>query len=288
MLMNIVVSSNKNFIYPLSVLLYSLYVNNENVNVYFINFSVEESDLYDLKRLTSKFPTCSFNIINMPEDMVRKFDETALSSHTLDLMKSRQLSIETYGKVVTPCLLPKELDRCLYLDADIIVQKNIEDFYNSDLEGKSLMGFCVKKFTVIPPKNAFPGVNEIFNAGVLLLDLNKIRSTGVLDYNKVLDHIEYSMHNTNMHFDEFVMNTVFKDDVLFGDTSKFNFPANFFGNINRFEINEYNKNVDILKESYIIHYMSKQKPWDEKSSLHKPSKDIWKDYCNNMLKLMET
>ena len=285
--MNIVVSSNKNFIYPLSILLYSLYVNNENVNVYFINFSVDESDLDGLKKLTSKFPTCSFNIINMPEDMVRRFDNTARSAHTLESLKNRQLSIETYGKVVTPCLLPKDMDRCLYLDADIIVQKNIEDFYNTDLEGKSLMGFCVKEFTVIPPKNTFPGVDEIFNAGVLLLDLNKIRLTGVLDYERVLEHIEYSMNNTNMHFDEFIMNTIFKDDVIFGDTSKYNFPANFFGDPNiKSRRGEFERNVSYLRDASIIHYMSKYKPWSDNSVLNKFSRAIWWDYNNKMLELV--
>ena len=43
--MNIAVSSNKLFLKPLSVLLYSLYKHNENVDVFFINFSVEDSDL---------------------------------------------------------------------------------------------------------------------------------------------------------------------------------------------------------------------------------------------------
>ena len=149
------------------------------------------------------------------------------------------------------------------------------------------MGFCVKEFTVIPPKDTFPGVDEIFNAGVLLLDLNKIRSTGVLDYDRVLEHIEYSMNNTNMHFDEFVMNTIFKDDVVFGDTSKFNFPANFFGDPKlRARRAEFERNVDFLKNASIIHYMSTHKPWASGSCLNKFSSEIWWNYNKDMMVLM--
>ena len=277
MTMNIAVSSNKSFLKPLSVLLYSLYKHNENVDVFFINFSVEDSDLEVLRDITNKFPNCSFTSIELPEDMRKKFERTEESANTIDCLNKKRLSIETYGKVVTPCLLPKHLDRILYLDADILVTKNIEDFYyDTDLQGNSLMGFDMGGYTITPGAY-FPGETRCFNAGVLLLDLNKIRSTGVLDYDKVLEYIDDSMKHTNTNFDEYIMNKVFLKDVIYGDTSKYNFPANFIRNLHSKDP-VFDEKVKMLYEASILHYISYNKPWYSNSRINRFSKELWHKY----------
>ena len=146
------------------------------------------------------------------------------------------------------------------------------------------MGFDMNGYTITPGAY-FPGETKCFNAGVLLLDLDKIRRTGVLDYDRVVEYIDDSMKFTNVNFDEYIMNKVFLKDVIYGDTSKYNFPANFLHGPRVHDI-KFEENVKMLYEASILHYISVNKPWKQTSRINEYSKKLWYSYYDELQSLI--
>lgn len=75
-----------------------------------------------------------------------------------------------------------ELDRALYLDADIVLERDVADLYDTDLHGNAL-GAAVDSFVATEPllntyARRVPGVdpNKYVNSGVMLMDLAQWRS----------------------------------------------------------------------------------------------------------------
>ncbi len=73
--------------------------------------------------------------------------------------------------------IPEIPDRLLYLDSDVICRKDVREFYEQDLEGCEIAG-------VLDHYGRFFFRTRLFhmdylNSGVLLLDMKKIRETGL-------------------------------------------------------------------------------------------------------------
>ena len=66
----------------------------------------------------------------------------------------RYWSLEAYYRLMLQDILPEEVDRILYLDIDIIVNKPLDELYDMDFEGKLLCA-CSEPFS-----GAFVRINE--------------------------------------------------------------------------------------------------------------------------------
>lgn len=96
-------------------------------------------------------------------------------------------SISQYARLYVASELPKNLDRVLYLDCDIIVKKSICELWNLDFHGKTI-GALMDSFSKYYRANIELEENDImFNSGVMLINLDKWRNDRVED--KLLDFI---------------------------------------------------------------------------------------------------
>ena len=106
------------------------------------------------------------------------------------------ISVETFYRFYIPSLLP-EYDKVIYLDADILVFDDLQNLYKIDVDQvyvgavkdtyvTSIVGQNKKSET--RPKISFRDYlatvlnvkhTQYFNAGVLLLNLNKIRRDNI-------------------------------------------------------------------------------------------------------------
>ena len=74
-------------------------------------------------------------------------------------------------------------DKIIYLDTDVIINNNLEELYNIDIENYELA--AVKDaLNWTAPRRWFR--KFYFNSGVLLLNLKKIRETGMLEKTRYL------------------------------------------------------------------------------------------------------
>ena len=102
-----------------------------------------------------------------------------ISFKDLPLDPSR-FSIETYSRIIAQYVLPQNVERILWLDADMIICKNINDFYNVDFEGKAIV--CAANLKQDTAKYfehkihlGMKTTDVYFNAGVILFNIAKLR-----------------------------------------------------------------------------------------------------------------
>jgi len=167
-----------------------------------------------------------------------------------------------YSNFEIKYLVP-DISKCLYLDADIVVngklkdfyETNIENFYCAGVEDLFINGICYKK------EIGFTDDDLYVNAGVLLLNLENIRKDNMISklfYNnlQLKDKITYQ--------DQDVINITFKNKIL-----EANSIYNFTGTNVRREKNK-------RKSAVIIHYTGERKPW--MNNCRNKMKFLWRYY----------
>lgn len=260
--MNILCATDKNFLNPTYVTVNSLIVNHKGIHINFyilLNADVSDSDKIGLSDfIKSKGHSCTFYDVdqNMFKNYVvcEKFPKSA------------------YYRLLAHTYLPESVERILYLDVDIVVNKNIfDDLYNLDFNDKYLIVTShnprpdfFNKLTRNFVNFESAGKGEFFNSGVLLMNINKFRNDGITieDYNRAYNFCVD--HNIEIFYDQGLLNFMFFDKVLYLSSMDFNFRYS----IPKDYVSKLEPNRDYKKA--IIHYTGMKqpyKPWDLRLSL---------------------
>ena len=262
--MNICCSINEKFIKPLKVLMCSLAeTQSEKIDLYLTYVSLYEEEIQDLKKF-SRALNINLHCIPFPEDLFNKFKETLFNK--LDIQKP--FTIEVFLRLFLHKLLPSELHRVLYLDSDIVVIKDLFDFYHMDFQDKEIIVTPDAVSTDIIPEEhrnklreqmGFQEGDTYFNAGVLLLNLDRIRNN--LDFSdenllKAIQEKDKGFH------DQDVLNYLLKEKKIYLNTWAYNMPAPYL---------TYNQ----LCQGMIIHYVG-YKPWQTLTPLSFEKADFYK------------
>ncbi len=93
------------------------------------------------------------------------------------------ISPMTFARILVPQVFSQSVSRVLYLDADILVLNSLRMLSDADLEGR-IVGAVVDALdsqikSHSPGLDGVPRVQNYFNAGVLLIDLNAWRTERV-------------------------------------------------------------------------------------------------------------
>lgn len=260
------------FVIPTATAITSL-IENKNVNtVLRINLVVsnlEECNVNLFKSYNNN-KDIFINIVFSDSDKYRLL-------HVYDSTKPCCATISALLKFDLPILFEK-YDKILYLDGDIIVQKDLSDLYNTDLDDNYVA--AVKDSGRIYYKSeSTKHIKNYFNSGVMLLNLKKMREDNVT---KKLFELKANS-NDNSLMDQNIFNILFENQVCFKDI-KYNFLyLNLVRAKKKYKISEINdlyhskyKNLlEIYKKAYIIHFSSKDKPWKFKNSL---CSNLWLSY----------
>lgn len=100
------------------------------------------------------------------------------------LIRSKAVSRMTYARLFIGDLLPTDADRCVYVDSDVVFQRDVEDLVSIDLDGK-LLGAVpngVDNEAHDCKRLGLPIGQRYFNAGVMVVDLGRWRE---LDFGRV-------------------------------------------------------------------------------------------------------
>jgi lipopolysaccharide biosynthesis glycosyltransferase len=159
-------------------------------------------------------------------------------------------SVGTLFRLLIPDVLP--LEKVIYLDSDIVVNMDIRDLWDVPLEGRSLAGaldrpadnlygrFSAKAFRL---RHMKCDRKTYINAGVLLMDLSRIREKYKLIQQSVLWLKRYK-HCADA-LDQDLINSCFQGDIKIVD-SRFNNCHLHDGDIS----------------DSILHAIGAPKPWD--------------------------
>lgn len=121
------------------------------------------------------------------------------------------ISLTTYARLFAPSLLPKSIDKILYLDADAVVDGSLKELWEVDL----MDYWCGAVLDGSPTYNnlllGLPENNDHYNNGMLLINLKKWRDDGLEEKftNFIVENNGRVFHN-----DQGVLNVVCNGNVL--------------------------------------------------------------------------
>jgi lipopolysaccharide biosynthesis glycosyltransferase len=277
---NIVYAVNDKFAPQVGAGVCSVCENNkefDKITFYIISHGITDKNKNELKKLANEYGR-EMNIIelkNIGDYFDFEFDTTGWPPVTL-------------ARLLMGEILPKKLEKILYLDGDTIVRGNLKQLWDNNLDNKTI-GMSIeptidKNRIKVLKTDGFP----YCNAGVLLVNLKKWRESNACE--KVFDF--YKAHDGKLFAsDQDAINGALKEEIYIL-SPKYNFYNIFYQYSYNFmrklmkPLNYISKDVylDAVRNPIIIHYLGEERPW-RKGNTHKYksdykkylSKTVWKD-----------
>ena len=275
--MNIVCATDDNFVQHCSIMLTSLLVNNSDVQIYVLTEGLKpENEKLIREEVEDKGGKVDFCIVD--SSIVEKFPmpEGAGLQH---------ISRATYYRLLISDLLPDSVDKVIYMDCDIIVNKSIQELWDTDLTGYALAASKQIGFGYEAERLGYPIEYGYFNAGVNMINLTYFREHNVSE--QLIKYIADNYSKIKYH-DQDTLNAVLYDKTLhimpqWNMTSIiYSFRLSMRGDSkNGKVICDYKDEKDnaLLNKRYphVVHYVSRPKPW-QKDCVH-PLYDLYYDYA---------
>lgn len=260
---HIVLAADSNYIIPVTVVLQSIFDNNqeEDINIYllYLENTLEDKDLKFLANCVQQRKS-NFIRLKVKQEQISGFPETRHGKAAL-------------LRLCLPDLLP-ELDKILYLDGDIIVNGNLSPLFSLDITsyyvaaGKDSAGIYNRDY---PISLGIASTHFYYNSGIILLNLAAFRKMDLIgemnkftheNYQRISspdqDFLNYICQNKTLYIPpKYNMNYAVEKDILAQIWSKE-------------EIRE------AKKSPVIIHYIGPVKPWSVLST--HPYRKLWWKY----------
>ncbi|MBQ7251390.1 MAG: glycosyltransferase family 8 protein [Kiritimatiellae bacterium] len=171
----VVMAADENYAWPLLVAVSSLLRNADRGTRYDLHLLLHgdfaEKSLQRIREVCLARGNCSLHPMRMEDGFVPA--ESRIP----------HISAPTFYRLRLPSLLP-DVGKCIYLDTDVVVCGDLSGLHGTELGGCCLAGVRAISFYSFPSPNAgayharrlgLPDMEHYVNAGVLLMDLGKMR-----------------------------------------------------------------------------------------------------------------
>ena len=242
--MNILVSVDNHYLDKAETMLFSLSLCvKESLHVYLINHSLQGDEVEAFEKYISK----NCNAI-LHEIVLRNTD-----FDDFPIVKS-YYSIEMFYRILAQFILPDSLDRILWLDADLIVMKNISEFYLQSFDGADFVvcpdsNYGTKWIAEHERKLGLPENHVYFNSGVMLMNLNLLRKGKTTEE---IFHLVSSLKDKLKYPDQDILNYIYSCKVKYCDWKEYNYQMQGKTAIPPAD----------LEHIAILHYTGDKKPWN--------------------------
>ena len=249
--MNIVLASDTNYVQHCCATMTSILYNNEDVHFFLFTEGLSPENEALLHTQVSKYGG-QLSICKIDSDIVRHFP--------MPKTQSSHISIATYYRLFVELVLPKDIDRVIYMDCDIIVKGSIEDLYSMEI-GDAALAAVYQNNEWALGNGSFERLNipqeyGYFNAGVLLINLKYWREHDVTE--RLFSFIREHYDQIRAH-DQDTLNAVLYNEVL-GISNKWNYLPIFLMS-EEFSFPK-TVNYSIPIDPIVIHFVYSPKPWD--------------------------
>lgn len=265
--MNIATSLNKNYVLYTAVMLYSLCVNQtEPITAYILHSELDDSDFQKIQKAVEQFPI---------EIKPIRIDTSIFDSR---FPISTQWSLEAYYRLFLMELLPQDVDRILYIDVDIIINKSLSELYHVDFDGLELIacadmcGVPATEYLNAKQQQMFADKlqngYQYFNSGFLLLNIEELRKKYTFDY-----YVEVMQRDWNFEMlapDQDILNYVHGDKTGYVDYGVFDLFARV--------AHTYGITYEEVKQQTAVVHFAGDKPW-QTSNYHFDIEQIWWGYA---------
>lgn len=269
--MNILYTFNDKFVPQVAASICSICENNksiENITFYLITMDISNKNKIQLKKFINSYnrKVEIFEIADLHDYFNFEFDTLGWNK----VIIARLLM----GKI-----LPKNVEKILYLDGDTIVRDSLDELWHLNLCQKTL-GMSIEP-TVDKKRKQDLGLAQYhyYNSGVLLVDLKRWRD---IDAEKLI--MDYYKKHKGLLFaaDQDAINGALKDEI-YTILPKYNFYNIFYHYSYTFLKNLEKPLQYISKEEFeeckknpvIIHYLGEERPW-RNGNTHKYKNDYEK------------
>lgn len=259
---HIVYASDDKFAEILGVSLVSLYENSKDMDdiiVYVLDSGITAENKEKLNSIPRKYGWTQISWIPAQD----------ISKVLAMEVKVDRGSLSQYARLFVSSDLPADLDRVLYLDCDIVINKSIKELWNLDLHGKTIAALN-DAFSTSYRANIGLQKNDImFNSGVMLIDLKRWKEQKIEE--RLLKFIE-SKNGKIQQGDQGALNAVLSHDTYCFEP-RFN-SVTIFYDFSYKELLIYRKPAkgyysenevqEAVREPVIIHYTTSflsKRPW---------------------------
>ena len=258
---NIAFCINDNYVEQLIVVLWSIMKNlttGRDVNVWIVSSDMSEASKNYLRKLRLGFKNLHLNFLDIDAK------ELTQLPRTIDY-----ISAETYYRYLLPNLLPN-IDKILYMDADIVVNGDISPLYDTDLANCYIAGADDSYIAAInhKPQIGLDNSELYVNAGVLLMNLKQMRTDNIPQ--KLIDTTK-NMASKVKYQDQDIINIVCRGKIL------------EFDSIYNYTSHNILKEKSKYKHAVVIHYTGPNKPW--LSDSNNPMRHLWRRYAKKAAKM---
>lgn len=240
---NILMSVNKRFLKYSEEMIFSLlHYSSRPINLYMMyqEKELDNNDLAYLSEFVDKTGKGKF--------IPLKFDTSKLSGFRTSGEDGYFFSIETYSRLFCGFYLPEEVEKILYLDADMVCAGDIAELYDISLDGHMWAG-AIDGGATIDDLNrlGLPETHQYVNAGVAIINVKKLREC--FTESDIINPI-VANHEKWIYLDQDFVNKVFHGDIKI-ISNKYNFLTKIF----TYE--------DLSLNPIVFHYAGSIKPWDD-------------------------
>ena len=271
--MQLLFTADENYAVRIKTVLYSVKAadSKQTCHIHLISDSFHGDTLSNLKDCCERLEY-GFSYYRISEDM---FSNAPITKHYSKAM---------YYRLLTSEILPKTINRVLYLDLDILVINPLVALWKIDL-GNHIFAAASHSESESPIHNMnnirLNTTTHYFNTGVLLMDLMKCRS--MINRDEIFRYIEENQHILVLP-DQDVFNALYgaftleiPDEIWNYDARKYSQYLMKSGGIMTLD--------EVLKRTSILHFCGKNKPWSK--NCHTRFTILYK-YFENLAKSRES
>ena len=250
--MNILLTLDENYLLPCKVMLDSLFASNPaetDVTVYLLHSAIPAEKLEELASFCA-----ALGAALRPIAVDAAVFESAPTS--------KRYPKEMYYRLLSPLILPRKVERVLYLDPDMLIINPLRPLWELDLYGKAFAAASHTGLTEMAN-----GINqmrldtehEYFNSGVMLIDLTAARK---------LVTAEDVFACVSEHEKELILPDQDVFNILYGKETRpvedvlWNYDVR---NYSKYLIRSTGKHdlSWVMRNTAVLHFCGRNKPWHE-------------------------
>lgn len=260
--MDILIAINDAYYEVCRTMLHSLFTKNRKspISIHLFYRQLQRSRRESLYRYVEKLGGTFYSYI-VPDSIFRNLPYEGSENNPIELFP-----IEVYYRILAHQILPEDMKRVLWLDADIIIKSDISEFYGQSFDGMDMI-VCAdvsEGEDYIAKQKQAMGLGDshiYFNSGVLLMNLEKIRRDICKDD---LVNIISRYGSRLVYPDQDLLNKIYYGKVKYEDGRIYN---------NQLYGKQYE---DSIEDACILHYVYIFKPWKPLLAKHNCSY-YWKE-----------
>ncbi|HJA66516.1 MAG TPA: glycosyltransferase [Candidatus Mediterraneibacter cottocaccae] len=266
-----VLISDDNYVIQTATAVASIIKNKKRETQYDITIIAVEMSDENIKKFTfMKRDKIDINIIYVTKEKVQDLHPSAITNFGV--------SSTALIKFELPNLMA-HCNKIIYLDGDLVVKRDLSELFNYNLDD-NYAGVVRDIPQVLYEKQAFGEKygRDYFNSGVMLLNLELMRKNNLTEI-----FIETKKNIDSKLMDQDVFNEIFATRMIQLPIKYNTLFVNLVRSKNKYKISQINEKYktkyrslnDIRRDSAVIHFCSKDKPW---KYYDVPAADLWIEY----------